>query len=81
MAYQAVSITLPKGLVVVLYIGLQFGTFYSQEYSPGYQNMDPKVEVWCLVAYHYSPDPQFPLRISEIAHSNFPLDFRTYGTY
>ena len=40
---------------MVFYIGLQFGTFYSQEYSPGYQNMDPKVEVQCLVAYHYSP--------------------------
>ena len=34
-----------KRVVVVLYIGFQFGTFYSQEYSPGYQNMDPKVEV------------------------------------
>ena len=52
MAYQAVSTTLPEA-VVVLYIGFQFGTFYSQEYSPGYQNMDPKVEVR-LVAYHYS---------------------------
>ena len=55
MAYQAVSITLPKGVVVVLYIGFQFGTSYSQEYSPGYQNTDPKVEVQRLVAYHYSP--------------------------
>ena len=56
MAYQAVSTTLPEGcVVVVLYIGFQFGTFYSQEYSPGYQNTDPKVEVPCLVAYHYSP--------------------------
>ena len=35
----------PKRVVVVLYIGFQFGTFYSQEYSPGYQNTDPKVEV------------------------------------
>ena len=34
-----------KSVVVVLYIGFQFGTFYSQEYSPGYQNTDPKVEV------------------------------------
>ena len=25
----------PKGVVVVLYIGFKFGTFYSQEYSPG----------------------------------------------
>ena len=45
MAYQAVSTTLPECVVVVLYIGFQFGTFYSQEYSPGYQNTDPKVEV------------------------------------
>ena len=45
----------PKRVVVVLYIGFQFGTFYSQEYSLGYQNTDPKVEVRCLVAYHYSP--------------------------
>ena len=45
----------PKRVVVVLYIGFQFGTFYSQEYSLGYQNRDPKVEVRCLVAYHYSP--------------------------
>ena len=44
----------PKRIVVVLYIGFQFGTFYSQEYSPGYQNTDPKVEVRRLVAYHYS---------------------------
>ena len=35
-----------KRVVVVLYIGFQFGTFYSQEYSLGYQNTDPKVEVW-----------------------------------
>ena len=35
VAYQAVSITLPKGVVVVLYVGFQLGTFYSQEYSPG----------------------------------------------
>ena len=55
MAYQAVSTTLPRGVVMVLYIGFQFGTFYSQEYSPGYQNTDPKVEVQRLVAYHYSP--------------------------
>ena len=55
MAYQAVSTTLPKGVVVVLCIGFQFGTFYSQEYSPGYQNMDSKVEIQSLVAYHYSP--------------------------
>ena len=55
MAYQAVSTTLPKGAVVVLYIGFQFGTFYSQEYSPGCQNTDSKVEVQRLVAYHYSP--------------------------
>ena len=40
---------------MVLYIGFQFGTFYSQEYLPGYHNTDPKVEVGCLVAYHYSP--------------------------
>ena len=39
---------------MVLYIGFQFGTFYSQEYSPGFQNTDPKVEVRCLVAYHCS---------------------------
>ena len=45
----------PKRVVVVLYIGFQFGTFYSQEYSLGYQNTDPKVEVRRLVAYHYSP--------------------------
>ena len=45
----------PKRVVVVLYIGFQFGTFYSQEYSLRYQNTDPKVEVRCLVAYHYSP--------------------------
>ena len=45
----------PKRVVVVLYIGFQFGTFYSQEYSLGYQNTDPKVEVWHPVAYHYSP--------------------------
>ena len=45
----------PKLVVVVLYIGFQFSTFYSQEYSRGYQNTDPKVEVRCLVAYHYSP--------------------------
>ena len=44
----------PKRVVVVLYIGFQFGTFYSQEYSPGYQNTDSKVEVRRLVAYHYS---------------------------
>ena len=43
-----------NGVVVVLYIGFQFGTFYSQEYSPRYQNTDHKVEVQCLVAYHYS---------------------------
>ena len=55
MAYQAVSTTLPKHVVVVLYIGFQFGTFYSQEYTLGYQNTDPKVEVRCLVASHYSP--------------------------
>ena len=54
MAYQAVSTTLPEGVVVDLYIGFQFGTFYSQEYSLGYQNTDPKVEVRCLVTYHYS---------------------------
>ena len=47
MAYQAVSITLPKDVVVVLYIGFQLGTFYSQEYSLGYQSTDPKVEVQC----------------------------------
>ena len=46
----------PKRVVVVLYIGFQFGTFYSQEYSLRYQNTDPKVEVRCLVAYHYSPE-------------------------
>ena len=44
-----------KRVVVVLYIGFQFGHFYSQEYSLGYQNTDPKVEVRRLVAYHYSP--------------------------
>ena len=44
-----------KRVVVALYIGFQFGTFYSREYSLGYQNMDPKVELWRLVAYHYSP--------------------------
>ena len=33
----------PKRVVVVLYIGFQFGTFYSQEYSLVYQNTDPKV--------------------------------------
>ena len=44
----------PKRVVVVLYIGFQFGTFYSQEYSLRYQNTDPKVEVQRLVAYHYS---------------------------
>ena len=44
-----------KRVVVVLYIGFQFGTFYSQEYSLGYQNTDSKVEVRRLVAYHYSP--------------------------
>ena len=31
----------PKRVVVVLYIGFQFGTFYSQEYSLVYQNTDP----------------------------------------
>ena len=46
---------IPKRVLVVLYIGFQFGTFYSQEYSLGYQNTDPKVEVPRLVAYHYSP--------------------------
>ena len=55
VAYQAISTTLPKVVVVVLYIGFQFGSFYSREYSSGYQNRDPKVEVQCLVAYHYSP--------------------------
>ena len=55
VAYQTVSITLPKGVVVELYIGFQLGTFYSQEYSPGTKTLDPKVEVRCLVAYHYSP--------------------------
>ena len=45
----------PKRVVVVLYIGFQFSTFYSQEYSLGYQNTDPKVEVRRLVAHHYSP--------------------------
>ena len=40
----------PKRVVVVMYIGFQFGTFYSQEYSLG-----PKAEVRRLVAYHYSP--------------------------
>ena len=40
---------------MVMYIGFQFGIFYSQEYSPGYQKTDPKVEVWHLVVYHYSP--------------------------
>ena len=45
----------PKCVVVVLYIVFQFGTFYGQEYSLGYQNRDPKVEVPSLVAYHYSP--------------------------
>ena len=55
MAYQAFSTTLLKRVVVVLYIGFQFGTFYSQEYLLGYQNTDPKVEVRHLVAYHYSP--------------------------
>ena len=40
--------------MVFLYIGFQFSIFYSQEYSPGYQNMDSKVEVQHLVAYHYS---------------------------
>ena len=45
----------PEGVVVFLYIGFQFGTFYSQEYSPRYQNTDFKVEVRRLVAYHYSP--------------------------
>ena len=34
-----------KRVVVVLYIGFQFGTFYSQKYSLEYQNTDPKVEV------------------------------------
>ena len=34
-----------KSVVVVFYIAFQFSTFYSQEYSPGYQNTDPKVEV------------------------------------
>ena len=54
VAYQAISTTLPKRVVVVLYIGFQFGTFYIQEYSLGYQNTDPNVEVRCLVAYYYS---------------------------
>ena len=40
--------------LVHLYIGFQFGTFYSQEYSHGYQNTGPKVEVRLLVAYNYS---------------------------
>ena len=44
----------PKRVVVVLYIDFQFGTFYSQEYSPRYQNTEPKVEARRLVAYHYS---------------------------
>ena len=43
VAYQAVSTTLWKGVVVVLYIGFQFGTFYSQEYLPGYQNTNVPV--------------------------------------
>ena len=43
VAYQAVSITLPKGCT--LYFGFQFGTFYSQEYSPVDQH----------IVYHYSP--------------------------
>ena len=51
----AFSITLPKCVVVVLYITFQFSTFYSQEYLPRYPNTDPKVEVRHLVAYHYSP--------------------------
>ena len=42
VVYQAVSTTLPKVVVVVLYIGFQFGTFYSQEYSPRYQNTGPQ---------------------------------------
>ena len=53
VAYQAVITTLPKGVAVVLYIVFKFGTLYSQEYSHGYQNTDPKVKVRCMVAYHY----------------------------
>ena len=34
---------------MVLYIG------YFLQYSPGYKNTDPTVEVQCLIAYHYSP--------------------------
>ena len=45
----------PKRVVVVLYIGFQFGTFYSQEYSFGTKTRDPKVEVQRLIAYYYSP--------------------------
>ena len=43
------------GVVVVLYLGFKSYTFYRQ-------NNDPNVEVWCLVAYHYSP-------IGDDAHS------------
>ena len=47
MAYQAVSTTLLKLVVVVLYIKPRIFTWY--------QNKDPKVEVRRLVAYHDSP--------------------------
>ena len=44
----------PKGVAVLLYIGFQFDTSTAKN-SPRYQNMDHKVEVWRLVAYHCSP--------------------------
>ena len=48
MAYQAVSTTLPKGVVVVLLVKPRI-------FTGGYQNTEPKDEVQHLVAYHYSP--------------------------
>ena len=53
MTYQAVNITLPEGCSSSFVHW--FPVEYSQEYSPTYLNMDSNVEVWCLVAYHYSP--------------------------
>ena len=55
VAYQAVSTTLPEGCSSGFVHRFPVWYFLQPRIFTGYQNTDPKVEVQCLVAYHYSP--------------------------
>ena len=55
MAYQAVSTTLPEACSSGFVHWFPVWYFLQPRIFTGYQNMDSKVVVRRLVAYHYSP--------------------------